>query len=249
MKIVTWNINSVRIRLDLIAKLKHQENPVVILLQEIKTDIGYEHQYFEGEKSYNGVAILSQLPIENKFSLSFYKDDKRHVAGNIGGIEIHNFYIPSGGDIPDVALNDKFLHKLEYLKILDEWFVKNRKTQEKILLAGDLNIAPYEHDVWSSKQLKFEVSHTDIERKMMIDIIDNFGWHDVARRFVPSDQKLYSWWSYRNRDWKKSNRGRRLDHIWASESLKNNCLDFKIIKEARDWDKPSDHVPVLLELG
>ena len=151
MKIATWNINSVRIRLDLIAKLKEQENPDVILLQEIKTEnqffpaeelaqIGYRHQFFEGEKSYNGVAILSQLPIENKFSLSFYKNDKRHVSANIGGLEIHNFYIPSGGDIPDVTLNDKFLHKLEYLKILDEWFLNNRNTKDKILLAGDLNI-------------------------------------------------------------------------------------------------------------
>jgi len=259
MRIATWNINSVRLRIDLVKKLKDEHKPDIIMLQETKVDnplfpieackaIGYEHIHFDGGKSYNGVAILSKIPFDDKFILPFCKDDKRHTGVRIKDIEIHNFYVPSGGDIPDIELNDKFKHKLEYLEEMGIWFNKNRKTSDKILLAGDLNIAPLEHDVWSSKQLRNEVSHTDIERKMMMQMIDEFGWHDIARKFVPANEKLYSWWSYRNRDWEKSNRGRRLDHIWLSEGLKDSCSKFQIIREARNWERTSDHVPVIVDL-
>ena len=119
MKIVTWNINSVRLRLSLLKKLIDQHQPDIISLQEIKTvnelfpyqaitEYGYQHIYCSGQKSYNGVAILSKLPFTNKFSLELYNDDKRHVAVEILGIEIHNFYMPAGGDIADANLNKKF---------------------------------------------------------------------------------------------------------------------------------------------
>ena len=257
MKIVTWNINSIRLRIDLIAKLAREEDPDLILLQETKVEnisfpeeacrnLGFDHLFFDGEKSYNGVAILSKIPFDSQFSLKFYNEHKRHVAVKIKDIEVHNFYIPSGGDIPDTEINNKFLHKLEYLKELKEWFRLNRETnRDKIILAGDLNIAPLEHDVWSSRQLRNEVSHTDVERKLMMDIIKDFSWQDIGRNFVPKEQKLYSWWSYRNRDWSKSNRGRRLDHIWLSEALAGQCREFSILKEARSYARPSDHVPVI----
>jgi exodeoxyribonuclease-3 len=257
MKIATWNINSVRLRTELLNLLNTEEEPDVVLLQETKTEdqffpvdeikkIGYEYQVFTGEKSYNGVAILSKFPVEESFSLAIYNQDKRHISAKINGVEIHNFYVPAGGDIPDIDSNPKFLHKLEYLKEIKSWFLKNRNKNDKILLAGDLNIAPFEHDVWSSKQLRNEVSHTDIEREILIDVINSFDWCDVARHFVDKKEKLYSWWSYRNRDWEKSNRGRRLDHIWVSKTLLNNCKSFRILKNSRSWEKPSDHVPVIL---
>ncbi|MDX2050034.1 MAG: exodeoxyribonuclease III [Rickettsiaceae bacterium] len=263
MRVATWNINSVRIRLDIIKKLEMLYNIDVLLLQETKTvnhsfpseffaRIGFTNQYFEGEKSYNGVAIVSKIPFDDYFSLSFCNKDKRHVAAMIQGIEVHNFYWPAGGDIPDVNINPKFQNKLQYIQEFKDWFYSNRNTKQKILLAGDLNIAPHEHDVWSSKALKNEVSHTDIERSMMMDVIKSFGWIDVARHIIgdfEDKRKIYSWWSYRNIDWQKSNRGRRLDHIWVSDTLKLHYSNFKIIKDARDWQMPSDHVPVLIDLA
>ncbi|NDB81679.1 MAG: exodeoxyribonuclease III [Alphaproteobacteria bacterium] len=258
MKIATWNINSVRIRLDSIKKLEKEHSPDIILLQETKVEnhlfpsselesFGYIHQYYEGQKSYNGVAILSKLPFDEKFSLVFCKDDKRHLCIKVKDIEIHNFYIPAGGDIPDVNVNPKFKHKLEYLAQMKEWFLSNRSKNDKIVIAGDLNIAPHEQDVWSSKALRNEVSHTDIERAMMVDIIESMSWNDVARS-RGNEEKIYSWWSYRNIDWKKSNRGRRLDHIWLSKAMESKFANFYIETQTRGWERASDHVPVMIDL-
>jgi exodeoxyribonuclease-3 len=129
---------------------------------------------------------------------------------------------------------------------MEEWFLLNRKPSDKLILVGDLNISPYEHDVWSSHQLRNEISHTMIEREKLIKLLNSMNFLDIGRETIPYSEKLYSWWSYRNRDWKKSNRGRRLDHIWATESLKH-FQNFQILKDARSWDKPSDHVPVICE--
>ena len=261
MKIVTWNINSVRIRLPAIKQLIEDESPDIIGLQETKVEdhlfplksieaLGYEHCYYRGEKSYNGVAILSKIkPIET-FSLDFVKNDARHLAIKIDGdIELHNFYVPAGGDEPDTSINPKFDHKLKYLDQKLVWLQKYRSPNDKIIILGDLNISPYEHDVWSSYQLRNDVSHTMIEREKHIRNLNSLNFIDVGRKYVPYDQKLFSWWSYRNRDWKKSNRGRRLDHIWVTKPLENQIKNFYILNHARDWAKPSDHVPVICELA
>ncbi len=259
MKIVTWNINSVRLRLNLLDNLAKIANPDIICLQETKASdevfpqdeikkIGYKHIAFSGEKSYNGVAILSKYPIKNVFSSDFYNNDKRHIAATIEDIEIHNFYIPAGGDEPDIVINPKFKHKLEYIKLIQNWFLENRKKDNKIILLGDLNIAPHANDVWSSSQLKKVVSHTPIEQELLLSLQDSFEFTDSGRHFTSMDEKLYSWWSYRNKDWQKSNRGRRLDHIWVSLPLKNQLKSITILKEARNWDRPSDHVPFMLDL-
>ena len=259
MKIVTWNINSIRLRINLLKDLIDAHKPDVICLQEIKvedllfpTDIlaefGYNYVYYSGQKSYHGVAILSKIQATNNFIVEFYNEDKRHVAVKIKDIEIHNFYIPAGGDIPNVNENPKFKHKLEYIDLAQNWFTTNRSLQDKIVIVGDLNIAPYEHDVWSSKQLKNVVSHTDVERKKLIDFQNSLEFIDSARHFTPMSQKLYTWWSYRNLDWLKSDRGRRLDHIWVSANLKNKMKSAITLKDARSWIQPSDHVPYILEL-
>jgi exodeoxyribonuclease-3 len=264
MKIATWNINSVRLRKEIVLKLLKEENIDILCLQETKTNDenfphnffisnGYDEAHFSGEKSYNGVAIISKHSLQNRINLDFYNSDKRHISINFSHrdkqVELHNFYIPAGGDIPDVNENPKFLHKLEYCRLIDEWFRQNRNKNDNIIVVGDFNVAPYENDVWSHKQLLKVVSHTPPE----IDALNNFkssiNFQDVARNFVPEAEKLYSWWSYRNRDWKKSNRGRRLDHIWVTKPLLNNVKNFHILKEARDWEKPSDHVPVIIELA
>lgn len=259
IRIASWNINSIRIRIDNIKKLADEFAPDIILLQETKvTDelfpqldiisLGYPYLHFRGQKSYNGVAILSKYPFEKGNSLSLFNEDSRHIAIKLGDIEIHNFYIPAGGDEPDTAKNPKFLHKLEYVKEITKWFEENRSPNNKMILAGDLNIARLEHDVWSSKQLRNVISHTDIERELFGIMQDSLGWIDVPRQFVDSKEKLYSWWSYRNSDWKKSNRGRRLDHLWVTPILKEAIKSFIIPSEYRDLPSPSDHVPVIADL-
>ena len=125
---------------------------------------------------------------------------------------------------------------------------------KKSVLVGDFNVAPGEHDVWSHKQLLKVVSHTPVEVEALAKVQAAHDWTDVARALTPEDEKLYSWWSYRARDWKKSNRGRRLDHIWVSPALKDAATKkgragFKIHEDCRSWERPSDHAPVSLKLA
>ena len=260
MKIITWNINSVRIRLAHLKTILIQHNPDIICLQETKVadeffpineikSIGYKDVLFCGEKSYNGVAILSKLDLLPHESLKFINHDARHISAILpGNIELHNFYIPAGGDEPDPLINKKFAHKLEYCSAIAEWFSNHKSKNDKIILVGDLNIAPLEHDVWSHKQLQNEVSHTAIEIEGLTKIYNSISFVDAIRKFVPANEKLYSWWSYRNKDWKKSDRGRRLDHIWTTPILNDRIKKSYILKEARDWNLPSDHVPVVVEI-
>jgi exodeoxyribonuclease III len=259
MKITTWNINSVRLRIELINKLNIEYSPDIICLQETKTEdkyfpiaqiknIGFEHIAFSGQKSYNGVAILSKLPIQDSFSIELYNQDKRHICAKINQFEIHNFYVPAGGDEPDITINPKYKHKLEYIELMQKWLASNRSPSDQLILVGDLNIAPHEHDVWSSKQLHNVISHTQAERESLLNLQKSFDFIDTGRHFIDMQKKLYSWWSYRNCDWKKSNRGRRLDHIWVTRSLEKQLNSIDILSNARDWLKPSDHVPCILDI-
>jgi exodeoxyribonuclease-3 len=196
-----------------------------------------------GQKGYNGVAILSKLPLEDAGHRDFCeKGDARHVAARLeDGTTIHNFYVPAGGDEPDRAKNPKFGHKLDFLTEMRDWFRDTRP--EKSILVGDLNIAPREDDVWSHKQLLKVVSHTPIEVEHMADTQEAGGWVDVTRADIP-DGLLYSWWSYRAKDWDAADKGRRLDHIWASPDIANAAHGSRILRHARGWEKPSDHAPV-----
>lgn len=261
LKLATWNINSVRLRLPIVQKFLRDHQPDVLCLQETKSPDeffpgealakeGYVHQHFAGMKSYNGVAILSKLPI-TPLPLRDWcsKSDKRHIAVQLpNDIELHNFYVPAGGDIPDPKLNDKFKHKLDFVSEMTRFWDKEKDRKRPRVLVGDLNIAPMEHDVWSHKQLLDVVSHTPVEVEHMKRLQESFDWHDAVRHFVPPEQKLYSWWSYRAGDWRKSDRGRRLDHIWVTQNLKDSLHRHDILKDARDWEKPSDHVPVVVEM-
>jgi exodeoxyribonuclease-3 len=256
LKIVTWNINSVRIRTGLLKQLVKKWNPDIICLQETKVEdalfpldvlksLGFDHIYFSGQKSYNGVAILSKVPLSDVHMVTMAKiDHKRHIAATLpDGRELHNFYVPAGGDLPDPEQNPSFRHKLDFVEDMTKW--SKRSKGKSMIILGDFNIAPLEHDVWSSKQLRNVVSHTEPERTRLNDLQATLDWIDIGRHFVPHDQKLYSWWSYRNRDWKASNRGRRLDHIWCTPDMKSCLKSFEILPDARDWEGPSDHVPVM----
>lgn len=258
MKIVSWNINSVRLRLPLLAQFVKKHNPDVICLQETKTQdktfplkeiraLGFDFVEFCGEKSYNGVAILSKLPLRDVDAIDVLDyGQKRHICAKIGDFELHNFYIPAGGDVPDVKLNDKFDHKLKFVDFMGDFFAP--KKEEKLVIVGDFNIAPLEHDVWSHKQLLKVVSHTPIEVEKLTKMQKRGGFVDTHRMFVDESEKLYSWWSYRARDAMKSNRGRRLDHIWVSEGMKKGVKDANIHVDFRMMEKPSDHVPVEVSL-
>jgi exodeoxyribonuclease-3 len=260
IKIATYNINSVRLRIERVISLLIDENLDVLCLQETKTedktfplqalkDAGYEHIVYSGEKSYNGVAIISRLPLSKSFSLDLINDQKRHIAATLpDGTEIHNFYIPAGGDLPNLETNPKFVHKLDYVDGIKDWFNNERSASDKMIIVGDFNIAPGEHDVWSHKQLLKIISHTPIELEKLEQMRAGLHWIDVAREFTPSDEKLYSWWSYRNKDWRKSNRGRRLDHIWVTPALRGKYASCYMLPDLRDGEKPSDHVPVVMTI-
>lgn len=254
MKITTWNINSVRLRLPLVLAKLAELDTDVLCLQETKTqdehfpleaiaEAGWPHIAFRGEKSYNGVAILSRLPITDISHMNWTgRTDCRHISAVVGGLTIHNFYIPAGGDVPDREKNPKFVHKLDFLAEMTTHFSANQP--QASVLVGDLNIAPLAEDVWSTRQLKNVVSHTDIEREQLLGLIDQGGWHDGVRSHFGAEEVLYSWWSYRARDWAASDRGRRLDHIWVSNDIKDLVSDVVIDRAARGAEKPSDHVPV-----
>jgi exodeoxyribonuclease-3 len=265
VKIATWNINSVRLRIDLVRKLLADEKPDVLCLQEIKcvedafplkdfVKAGYSHVAINGQKGYHGVAVASRIPFLKTDRREFCaKGDARHLSVDLdipGGLTIHNFYVPAGGDEPDPVANEKFAHKLDFLREMTDWYKGHKKKAEaRMVLVGDLNVAPLEHDVWSHKQLLKIVSHTPIEVELMEGLIASHGWVDVMRKFVPPDEKLYSWWSYRAKDWAAADKGRRLDHVWVTPALADAPKSMTVLKEARGWERASDHVPVIVSLA
>ncbi|MEO9900154.1 exodeoxyribonuclease III [Nisaea sp.] len=261
MRIATWNINSVRLRLPTVLRFLQEQAPDVLCLQETKTedktfpaevlkDAGYVHQAIRGMKSYNGVAVISRVPFTDEGQRDWCgKSDCRHLAVKLdGGPEVHNFYVPAGGDEPDPAVNDKFAHKLDFLSEMQNWFGAERKSSDPMVLVGDLNIAPLEHDVWSHKQLLKVVSHTPIEVEELDKLQSGLGWVDAVRHFVPETEKLYSWWSYRSKNWELADKGRRLDHVWVTEPLKSRLKSAAVVKSMRGVEKPSDHAPVIVDL-
>jgi exodeoxyribonuclease-3 len=259
LTVATWNINSLRLRRGLLTRLVGELAPDLICLQETKVpdalfpediaaEIGFPHALKRGMKGYNGVAILSRLPLEPVADTPDWcgKEDCRHLAARLpNGVVIHNFYVPAGGDIPDPDANPKFRHKLDFIAETQAHFAAHPPS--RAILVGDLNIAPLEHDVWSHKQLLGIVSHTPPETAGLTAWAAA-GFTDAVRHFVPDSEKLYTWWSYRNQDWEKSDRGRRLDHIWVSNDLAGGLLSHRILKTARNWPQPSDHVPVAVTL-
>ena len=253
--LATWNINSVRLRADLVARLLREEAPDVLCLQECKSPVdkipmevfealGYGHIVARGQKGYNGVAILSKMELEEVSALDLASlGHARHVAARLpNGVVVHNHYVPAGGDIPDREKNEKFGQKLDYLAELKATF--EAETPRRSILVGDLNIAPREDDVWSHKQLLKIVSHTPIEVETLTAVQEAGGWVDVTRKDIP-DGLLYSWWSYRAKDWDAADKGRRLDHIWATADIADTAHSSRILRDVRGWEKPSDHAPVL----
>jgi len=261
MRIATWNINSVRIRLHLVEELVRTAAPDIVCLQETKAqesdfpdnalrDLGFPHIAYSGMKGYNGVAILSRVPLEKVERRDWCgRRDARHIAAALpDGTELHNFYVPAGGDDPDPETNDKFAHKLQFLDELRDWFPSARGSGRPMVMVGDLNIAPLETDVWSHKQLLKVVSHTPVEVEKLDGVQSAGRWVDAVRHVIPPEEKLYSWWSYRARDWSAADKGRRLDHVWVTPPLTPRIAAAQVLRDARGWDRASDHAPVIVDL-
>jgi exodeoxyribonuclease-3 len=262
LRITTWNVNSIRLRLDGLARLVREIDPDVLCLQETKVRndlfpalelhaLGFKHQLLHGQPGYHGVAILSKLPLEEQRCLDWCgKIDCRHAVATLpGGIELHNLYVPAGGDLPDRVLNPKFGHKLDFIAELTAWFQRSREAGRRAMLVGDLNIAPLETDVWNHRQLLKVVSHTPVEVAALGALQASHDWVDAVRHFVPPSERLYTWWSYRAFNWSASDRGRRLDHIWVTPDLAPQLLGIEVTRAARGWPQPSDHVPVTVDLA
>ena len=262
--IATWNINSVRLRLEQVERFLKQEAPDVLCLQEIKcqeqqfpaqalADIGYVHQAVHGQKGYHGVATVSRIPFA-EFSRHDWQDngEARHVgvelAGPGKGLVLENVYIPAGtagGDVPDREANPKFGQKLDFLERMTRWA---EEIDRPTLLVGDFNIAPLECDVYDHKALLKVVSHTPIEVAALDRLKASHGWVDLGRTFIPPPQRNYSWWSYRSY-WRQKDQGRRLDHMWASPDLAPQAVAHRFVEETRRWEQPSDHVPLVTEFA
>lgn len=263
MIVSTWNINSVRLRIGHVLRFLGEYSPDILCLQETRCTVeqfpaekirhaGYTHLAISGEPGRNGVAVISRIPFTETHIRRFAgKADCRHIATTLkNGICVHNLYVPAGGYEPDRLQNDKFAHKLDFLDDMAAWCA-GFGTESRTVLAGDLNVAPGENDVWSHRQMRRVVSHTPAEVDRLLRIMDAHCWTDSIRTLAGGSRKLYTWWSYRAKDWRTSGRGRRLDHIWVSPSLKKAALsgEFGIHEDIRGWERPSDHVPVSVKLS
>ena len=259
LKIASWNINSVRARIDIVEQFLSEVQPDILCLQETKVvdgafpaamfrKLGYTHQMLCGQKMHHGVAILSKLPMREDDRLDWQANgEARHLGVRLEcGIRLENVYIPAGGDIPDRNLNPKFGQKLDFIERMTRW---SEALDVPTLLVGDFNVAPLECDVWSHKQLLDVVSHTPIEVEALTRLQQSNEWTDLGRHFHPAPGRLHTWWSYRAIDWAKSDRGRRLDHMWASKDVAAVAVRHEVHEPCRGWQRPSDHVPLVTEFA
>jgi exodeoxyribonuclease III len=264
LRLVTWNVNSVRLRAEHIARFVREAAPDVLCLQEIKcregefpsavfAEAGLPHLRIAGQKGWHGVAIASRLPIEDAPALDVCREGHaRAVGAKVAGVEVQNFYVPAGGEAADRTINPKFDHKLDFYERLTAQ-MKRRDPAAPLAIVGDLNVAPGENDVWNHKFMSRVVSHTPIEIEAMAALQGSLGFIDLAREMIPEPVKLASWWSHRAQDFRKSARGLRLDHIWVTPGLRDAAFRLgaaacRIHDDVRAWERPSDHAPVSADL-
>lgn len=254
MKVATWNINGINSRIKLVLDWCKSEQPDVLCLQETKCvdarfpdrqfrSAGFPYVEFTGEKAYNGVAIVSKLPIDNlEKGLPGDGDDapKRFIAGDIKGIRVVNVYVPHGTLIG----SEKFDFKLKWLARLRKYFDKKFDPNDSVLLCGDLNVAPHELDVWKPSLWANKLHFTKPEREAILKL-KRWGFVDLFRQMNDEAQE-FSWWDYFHHSFEKD-RGLRIDHIWTSSSLAERCVECWIDKEPRRLERTSDHAPVIAE--
>ena len=259
VKIVSWNINSVRFRIGIVEQFLREKEPDILCLQETKVidadfpadafrALGYRHVVLHGQRMHHGVAILSRVPIEADDRLDWQANrEARHLGVALpNGVRLENVYVPAGGDVPDRDVNPKFGQKLDFIERMTRW---SQALTVPTILVGDFNIAPLPADVWSHQQLLGTVSHTPIEVEALGRLQGAGGWVDLGRHFHPAPARLHTWWSYRARDWAASDRGRRLDHMWATADVARQATSHHVFEDCRAWLKPSDHVPIMTEFA
>jgi exodeoxyribonuclease-3 len=259
LKIASWNINSIRARTGIVERFLTEEQPDILCLQETKVRdeefpcemfrrLGYQHIVTCGQPMHHGVATISRVPVveEDRFDWQA-NGEARHLAVRLeNGVRLENVYVPAGGDIPDRKLNTKFGQKLDFVERMTRW---SESVGRPTIMVGDFNIAPLECDVWSHKQLLNVVSHTPIEVEALTRLQSSNDWVDLGRHFFPAPQRLHTWWSYRSPDWTKNDRGRRLDHMWATADVAATATSHLVHEPCRAWERPSDHVPLVTEFG
>jgi exodeoxyribonuclease-3 len=250
MKIATWNVNSIRVRLEAVLNWMNQAQPDVLCLQEIKVtneifpvDSFEAHGYqvaVSGQKTYNGVAIISKYEmteVETEFPDYEAEGQKRFIAATIGGVRVVNVYIPNGS-APD---SPKFVYKLEFIRQLRGYLKHHHQPREFLVLTGDFNVAPESRDVYDAEEMEGEIGFHPEERAALAELM-SWGFEDVFRRHH-EERGLYSWWDYRAGAFRRD-MGLRIDHIWATMPLAALSVECSMDKEQRALVKPSDHIPV-----
>ena len=254
MKLATWNVNSLKVRLPQVIDWLSQHQPEVLCLQETKltddnfpvadfTAIGY-HAIFAGQKTYNGVAILSKQPARETITgiPGFVDEQKRVIAATFGDVRVVSVYVPNG----DTVGSEKYQYKLTWLPALTQWLQQQLSDYKKLVVLGDFNIAPEDRDVYDPESWQGSVLCSEPERAAFTDLL-NLGLHDSFRLFEQAD-KSYTWWDYRMMAFRR-NRGLRIDHILLSGELARSCVSCSIDKAPRKLERPSDHAPVITQLG
>ncbi|SEO89428.1 exodeoxyribonuclease III [Aquisalimonas asiatica] len=254
MKLASWNVNSLKVRLPHVLHWLETEQPDVVGLQETKLtdenfpetairEAGYEVVY-AGQKTYNGVAVLARAPIsETVTDIPGVDDPQRRVmAGTIGDLRFINLYVPNGSEVG----SEKYAYKLDWLARLRDWIADEMARHPRLAVVGDFNIAPADADVHDPEEWRGKILFSEPEHAALKALTD-LGLEDTFRRF-PQDEQVFSWWDYRMNNFRR-NRGLRIDLVLASPALAAQCTASRVDVEPRRWERPSDHAPVVAEFA
>ena len=252
MKIATWNVNSLKVRLPHVTEWLDAHRPDALVLQEIKqttdafpadelAEAGYR-SIASGQKTYNGVAVLARdEPVDPVTDFPGFEDPQRRIlASTINDVRVINLYVPNGSEVG----SDKYAYKLRWLEALHGFLESELAAHERLVVLGDFNIAPKDEDVYDPEKWGDAVLCSPAERAALGKLLD-LGLTDVYRKF-DQPEKDYSWWDYRRAGFQR-NAGLRIDLILASEAMSKACTASYIDKEPRAWERPSDHAPVVAE--
>lgn len=254
MKIATWNVNSLKVRLPHVLEWLAANEPDVLVLQEIKqvtekfpgdeiTAAGFQ-SLANGQKTYNGVAVIcKQAPADAELDLPGFDDPQRRVlAATIGDVRVINLYVPNGSEVG----SDKYAYKLGWLGALREYLAWQLAAHENVVVLGDFNIAPADEDVYDPEKWGDAILCSPAERAALTELVD-LGLTDVFRKFE-QPEKSFSWWDYRAAGFRR-NAGLRIDLILTSDAMTERCTKSYIDREPRTWERPSDHTPVIAEFA
>jgi exodeoxyribonuclease-3 len=258
MRIVTWNVNSIQARLPVVQRWVREHRPDVLLLQELKCqtpafpyeafdDLGYACAV-HGQKTYNGVAILSKGSLEGVHTAcpQIDSEDARFIAGYYEGILVASVYVPNGQEVG----SPKYSQKLTFLRGLRAYLADLRRETDRVVVGGDFNVAPFWADVHPGGQGREEIL-TSLPEREALRLFLTDGWVDALRALhpegTPTGEALYSWWDYRARGF-EANRGFRIDHLLVSPVVGDSLLGAGVDTEPRGWERPSDHAPVWIEI-